>query len=86
MVNFSLGLVGIKRKFPSDMFDKIENIRFENENFKAISSWDTYLRINYGDYMKLPPVEERRPGHHIFVSTNIPYKQYLATNEKDTVL
>lgn len=38
-------------------------LEFENELFRAPVHYDAYLRTVYGDYMKLPP-EEQRVGHH----------------------
>lgn len=37
-------------------------LQFEGKRFYAPSCYKEYLRILYGDYMKLPPVEQRR-GH-----------------------
>lgn len=39
--------------------------RFENQNFPIPEGYDEFLRILYGDYMKLPPVEERENRHNI---------------------
>ena len=47
------------------VFTKYIDLPFEGNNFKAISSYDTYLSSIYGDYMKLPP-EEKRVSHHSF--------------------
>lgn len=37
--------------------------QFENLIVKIPSDYDSFLRAYYGDYMKLPPVEERHPTH-----------------------
>ena len=37
--------------------------QFENLKVKIPSDYDSFLRAYYGDYMKLPPVEERHPTH-----------------------
>ena len=42
------------RKFPSYLFDNYSNINFENKLVRCISNYDEYLRIHYGDYMKVP--------------------------------
>ena len=36
------------------------NAEFENEKFKIPANYHEILTTGYGDYMKLPPVEERR--------------------------
>lgn len=38
---------------------------FEDAQFYAPSGYDEYLRCRYGDYMKLPPVEQQKPHHVI---------------------
>lgn len=36
---------------------------FEGEKFYIPEQWDNYLTHLYGNYMELPPLEERRPKH-----------------------
>lgn len=38
-------------------------IHFEDTEFYIMKGYDGALKSKYGDYMQLPPVEERRPGH-----------------------
>ncbi len=54
-----------KEILPQKVFTEYIDLPFEGNNFKAISSYDTYLSSIYGDYMKLPP-EEKRVSHHMF--------------------
>ena len=54
-----------KRKFKKDMFSSIVKVPFEDTFFKAFERSDEYLRNAYGDYMQLPPVENR-VTHHYF--------------------
>lgn len=42
--------------------DQCECVKFEQESFNAFSKRDEYLSYIYGDYMRLPPPEERQ-GH-----------------------
>ena len=49
-------LKGIERKF----FDKYTKFEFENNFFPGFYEYDAYLTVLYGDYMKLPPPEERK--------------------------
>lgn len=38
-------------------------MQFEDTNFWAPSNYDSLLRADFGDYMKLPPESERIPHH-----------------------
>lgn len=42
--------------------DTVE-LEFEGERFTAVSCWDEMLRRTYGDYMQLPPPEQRVSIH-----------------------
>ena len=56
--------------FSSCVFDGYIDTNFEKHNLKIIKGYDEYLRVQYGDYMKLPPMEYRVADHH-------PYKAYI---------
>lgn len=49
--------------FPEDMFDDLIEVEFNGKYYKATASYDEYLSLMYGDYMKLPPESERVYGH-----------------------
>ena len=51
-----------KPGFPIEDFDKLIDMEFEGCTFKACPHWDAYLRGLYGDYMRLPP-ENQRVSH-----------------------
>ena len=51
--------------FPRELFDSYITLEFEGNQFSAISRYDDFLRIFYGDYMQLPPVEQRVGKHDI---------------------
>lgn len=48
--------------FPISSLLPIKDIRFENKEFFIMNNYDDYLKIMYGDYMKLPP-ENKREFH-----------------------
>ncbi len=68
--NHSLGTVAIetmgsmKKTYPSDLLDEYVLLPFENRQFMCFKEWQSYLEIKFGDYMKLPPEEERSWRHH----------------------
>ena len=51
-------------RFPGDMTDQTEKIEFEGKKFDIYSKYDQMLSILYGDYMQLPPPNERVCTHH----------------------
>ena len=59
------GSDGIKCVFPREWFEQSVDVPFEGCAFKAPVAYDQVLRRLYGDYMKLPP-EEDRIGHHFY--------------------
>lgn len=52
--------------FPASCIERFEEIQFEGRHWYAMSGWDEYLKMTYGDYMKLPPEEKR--VHHDFIA------------------
>ncbi len=50
-----------KYGLPRKCFDEFIEVEFEGQLFKVFKEYDIYLRSHYGDYMKLPPVEQRVP-------------------------
>ncbi len=48
-----------------DAFSSFVDVEFEGRTYKAPAGYDECLRALYGDYMQLPPVEQRK-SHHIF--------------------
>ena len=58
---------GDKDIFEREWFDEYEMCRFEHYSFRIPKQYDKVLRHTYGDYMKLPP-EDERIGHHYYKS------------------
>lgn len=58
-----------------DMMDDYTFLQFEDRNFMSVSKWDHALKMQYGDYMQLPPEEDRVWKHHpIFIDLNNNYE------------
>lgn len=54
----------LKIHFPPNTGVKYSKLSFEGEYFSVFDNYDQILRIMYGDYMKLPPIEEQVCRHH----------------------
>lgn len=53
--------------FSADLWNDLIEVDFEGLKMKAFRDYDQILTKKYGDYMQLPP-EEERIGHHGFVA------------------
>lgn len=62
IIRHSLGTAFFAPRYQKDLFPLTE-IQFEGYYFPAPGNTDGYLRRIYGDYMKLPPLDQR--GIHI---------------------
>ena len=51
--------------FKKELFNKYIDAKFEHLNVMMIEKGDAALRNSYGDYMKLPPVEEQVSHHFV---------------------
>lgn len=49
---------------PASVVEKTTELEFEGHRFQAPAGYEYYLKKLYGDYMKLPPEEERVTHHH----------------------
>lgn len=49
--------------YGKDLFKNLTEMSFEGSMFPVISDFDYFLKLRYGDYMKLPPEDQRRPYH-----------------------
>ena len=52
------------RFYPSDLFEHLERVPFNGKEYSAIRERERFLTICYGDYMQLPPEEDRVWKHH----------------------
>lgn len=51
---------GKKECMPGKTWKQYEKVEFEGSSYNAPGCWDYYLRSLYGNYMELPPVEQRK--------------------------
>ena len=56
---------GSRERMPANVFEGSVEMPFEGRRFPAPAGWDAYLKALYGDYMKLPPEEQRRSEHNL---------------------
>lgn len=58
-INYPRGL------FPIEWFHSYKDIEFEGHYFRTIQEDEAFLKMCYGDYMQLPP-ENERVSHHTY--------------------
>ena len=63
-----------KKVWPKRLFEKVEKHKFESIEVVIPSYYEELLAIQYGDYMKFPPIEKRGVTHDDLVFD--PYKPY----------
>ncbi|VAW51121.1 hypothetical protein MNBD_GAMMA05-990 [hydrothermal vent metagenome] len=59
----------LKRIYLKESFFPLSEVEFEDSTFPSPKDQDYYLKTTYGDYMKLPPLDQQQPKH---ASTLIP--------------
>ena len=63
--------------YPKEWFGKPKKLEFEGRYFNGATEPDKYMRKRYGDYMKLPPAEDRVVHHtYIVLDPHKSYKEY----------
>ncbi|MNF09145.1 hypothetical protein D3C80_2097340 [compost metagenome] len=51
--------------------------QFEDAYFYGSENADVYLKSLYGDYMKLPPIENQKSHHKLkYIDLETPYSKY----------
>ena len=50
---------------PAECLEELSDIMFDGEFFSCSKNYDKYLKAAYGEYMKLPPENERQGLHSI---------------------
>jgi lipopolysaccharide cholinephosphotransferase len=52
--------------------DNLVRVKFEDAEVYVPQSWDSYLKRQYGNYMKLPPPEKRTSAHDVIADPFTP--------------
>ena len=67
-----------KSVFSYEDFSSWCEMRFEDTNIRVPIGWDNYLKSDFGDYLTLPPVEQRKTMHNVvIIDTKKSYKDYI---------
>ena len=53
------------KRLDASIFSECVEYEFENERFVGVRDYDRYLTTLYGDYMQLPPEDQRENRHQI---------------------
>ncbi len=70
--------------FPANMFESMTNILFAGKQYMCVRDYDKILRDYYGDYMLLPPVDERVYTHHpVLVDFERNYEEIISSSENN---
>lgn len=67
----------IKGIVPSILFQSYRLYKFDECEFMGIKEADKYLKLVFGNYMQLPPVEKQVPHHIAYMNLNLPYREYI---------
>ena len=66
-----------KNVYPREYIKETSDATFEGGIYPISKHYDALLKIIYGDYMTLPPIEERRVKQHaVLVDLNNSYEKY----------
>lgn len=76
----------LKFRFSPDLLEQYIYLPFEDGEFMCFKDWHNHLKIKYGDYMKLPPIQERTWKHHpIILDFEHDYNEVEENNGKKYV-
>lgn len=67
----------MRNEYPHSAFESAVYRSFEGRQMPIPVGYDDYLRMAFGDYMKLPPVEAQTPKHEaVLIDLEHSYRQY----------
>lgn len=65
------------KRYPQTLFKDAILVPFQGTYLPIPRGYDTYLKMAFGNYMELPPLEQQQPSHEaIFISIEQPYHQF----------
>lgn len=67
---------GYKKILPKHIIDTYGPYEFEGHTVQGISHYDPYLKCMYGEYMTVPPVEDRWQHEFAYLDLDTPYRTY----------
>ena len=77
VASFGEGTSIMKMRFPTAWFRQPATMDFEGYPMPVPADVDAYLRISFGDYMQLPPEEDRVARHSaVFIDLDNSYTKY----------
>lgn len=72
-----------RKVFKKCFFDELVCVPFEDTTILIPQKYHEYLTQDFGDYMKLPPEEERHSIHDIYIcDMDTPYRFYVEQEKK----
>lgn len=67
----------MQKEYPKQAFEKQLYVDFEDTKLPVPIGYDSYLKIAFGNYMELPPIEKRMNHHEYeFIDLEKSYKEY----------
>ena len=77
VASFGEGATIMRMRFPTEWFRDVAYLDFEGQHMPVPADVDAYLHISFGDYMQLPPEEDRVARHNaVFIDLEHSYTQY----------
>ena len=77
-------VLGYLQLYYAEDFSESIPHEYEGYQFQIPVGWDRMLRIKYGDYMQLPPMEKRGNWHSTTIfDPDVPYMEFLEEYKKD---
>jgi lipopolysaccharide cholinephosphotransferase len=77
VASFGEGATIMRMRFPTEWFRDVKYMDFEGHSMPVPADVDRYLTISFGDYMQLPPEEDRIARHNAeFIDLNNCYTKY----------
>ncbi|MCD8021706.1 MAG: LicD family protein [Lachnospiraceae bacterium] len=71
--------------FPENWLDEAVYVEFEGYLLPVPKAYDAYLTWLYGDYMQMPPEEQRHPSHDTVKLDFGPYRETAKKKPADQI-